>query len=295
MKKKDFFSFKEIISLFKITFQEFFKENTFIHSAAISYYTVLTLVPILYISIQTFGQVIGQKTMVAIISKFLTKNVGISDVNGIIDFLNEIDFEKGNSSFMSFIIIVVMIFSSSALLNVLKHSVNHYLGVELTQNTRKEKIIANLVSRIRSILILAFFGLILIFTYFSQTILISFSNQIFSNYTSFQSAFGIFAQHSISLLSNVLFFIIVFKFLSDATLTWKTVVIGSLFTSILLYLSQLLIKFYIENYFFARDGGIAGTILIILVWMFYSSQIIFLGAKFTAVYSRIVKFRLNLD
>jgi membrane protein len=69
---------------------------------------------------------------------------------------------------------------------------------------------------------------------------------------------------------------------------WKLALAGALVTSILLYFGQLLIKYYLGNLFFAKDAGIAGTILILLVWMYYSSQIIFFGAKFTAVYGKMV-------
>jgi membrane protein len=61
-----------------------------------------------------------------------------------------------------------------------------------------------------------------------------------------------------------------------------------LLTAFLLYFGQLLIKYYLGNFFFAKDGGIAGTMLVMLTWMYYSSQIIFFGAKFTAVYGKMV-------
>jgi membrane protein len=93
----------------------------------------------------------------------------------------------------------------------------------------------------------------------------------------------------------VIIFVLIFKYLHDAIVPWKIALAGSVFTSILLYIGQLLIKYYLTNYFFARDGGLAGTILVILVWMYYSSHIIFLGAKFTAVYARKIGKPLQVD
>jgi membrane protein len=63
---------------------------------------------------------------------------------------------------------------------------------------------------------------------------------------------------------------------------------GALFTAVLLYLGQLVINYYLANYFFAADSGVAGTLLAVLTWIFYTSQIIFLGAKYTSVYARMV-------
>jgi membrane protein len=69
---------------------------------------------------------------------------------------------------------------------------------------------------------------------------------------------------------------------------WKIAIGGAVITAIMLYIGQLLIKYYLFNYFFGASAGIAGSLFIILAWIYYSSQIIFFGAKFTAVYARKV-------
>ena len=79
----------EVFNIFKKTVIEFTNEKSLFHGAALSYYTILSLVPILYLSIVSFGQFIGQKTMVAIISNVLHEQVGIQDVKGILEFLND--------------------------------------------------------------------------------------------------------------------------------------------------------------------------------------------------------------
>jgi len=76
--------------------------------------------------------------------------------------------------------------------------------------------------------------------------------------------------------------------LHDGKVKWKLAFGGSMFTAILLYLGQLLINYYLTNFFFAANSGIAGTLLAILTWIFYTSQIIFLGATFTASYAKFV-------
>jgi membrane protein len=81
---------------------------------------------------------------------------------------------------------------------------------------------------------------------------------------------------------------LVFKYVHDGIVKWRLAFRGALLTGTLLYLGQLLIKYYLFNYFFAANGGIAGTFFIILAWVYYSSQIIFYGAKFTAVYAKLI-------
>jgi membrane protein len=92
-------------------------------------------------------------------------------------------------------------------------------------------------------------------------------------------------EHGLSILSNIIIFSFIFKYLNDGLVVWKVAIRGATITAILLYFGQLLIKYYLGNYFFAADGGIAGSILVILAWMYYSSQIIFFGARYTAVYA----------
>ncbi len=232
--------------------------------------------------------------MVQIISNFLNENIGIEDVSGIIDFLNHVNFEKSNP-IMQTVVIITLLISSTALFNSLKVSINEFFNIEKTHATNKKAILSNLLTRLTSLGLLMFFGLVVILTYFFQTIVISFGTKIFSDLSTFETIIMTFAQHSLAILSNVLIFTFIFKYLHDAVVPWKLALAGSIFTSILLYLGQLLIKYYLTNYFFARDAGLAGTILIILTWMYYSSQIIFLGAKFTAVYAKKIGKPLQVD
>jgi membrane protein len=287
-------TFQETFELYRDTFTEFFKEKLFIHCAALSYYTVLTLVPIIYLSIVSFGKIIGQETMVKIIAKFLNENIGIQDVTGIIDFLNKVDFEKGNI-FMQLVGIFIILFSSSALFSSLKFSINEFFDIEKKFDTTKKKILSDITTRLTSILLLTFFGFIVITTYFAQTLVITFGTQIIGEIDSLLWFLYVFAQHILVILSNVIIFALILKYLHDAVVPWKIAFAGSFFTAILLYVGQLLIKYYLMNLFFAKDGGLAGTILIILVWMYYSSHIIFLGAKFTAVYARKIGRPLQVD
>lgn len=285
---------RSIFIITKDTLTGFFQENSFIHCAALSYYTVLTLVPTIYLSFVSFGKIIGQENMVKIIGKFLKENIGINDVSGILDFLDHVDFEKGNFV-MEIIGIIFLLFSTSALFNALKFSINDFMNIDKQYASKKKKIISNIKTRLSSIIILTFFGLVLISTYFAQIFLVSFGNILFKDLDLFQYIIFLIVQHGVAIGSNLLIFVIIFKYLNDAKVSWKIAWRGSFFTSILLYFGQLLIKYYLTTYFFAKDGGIAGSILIILVWMYYSSHIIFLGAKYTSVFAKHIGKPLQIN
>jgi membrane protein len=93
-------------------------------------------------------------------------------------------------------------------------------------------------------------------------------------------------QHGFAILSNFIIFTMVFKFVHNGRVQWKLAMGGALVTAIMLYIGQLLIKYYLFHFFFAASIGITGSFFVILAWVYYSSQIIFFGAKFTAEYAR---------
>jgi membrane protein len=91
--------------------------------------------------------------------------------------------------------------------------------------------------------------------------------------------------HALSILLNYLIFMLIFKFLHNARVMWKVASMGAIVTSILLYVGQLIIKYYLLNVFTLGSAGVAGSFFIFLAWVHYSSQIVFVGAKFTYTFS----------
>lgn len=280
-------NWKEYFQLWKQTIIEFTSENSLFHGAALSYYTVFALVPIIYLSIVSFGKIIGQKTMVKIITGVLKDQVGIKDVGGIIDFLNQIDFEKSNVVLQTIGIFVLLI-SATAMLASLKQSINDFFDIERVIQNKKKKILANLLDKLIHIGLLMFFGLVIVIVYFTQTFMVSFGDRLFNGVQFVHQIATFCIQNLAPLLTNFIIFYFIFRFLHDAIVPRKIAMGGALVTTLLLYLGQLLIKYYLLHYFFAKDAGIAGTLLILLTWVYYTSQIIFFGAKFTMLYAKMV-------
>jgi membrane protein len=83
-----------------------------------------------------------------------------------------------------------------------------------------------------------------------------------------------------------LLFAMIFKILPDAKIAWKDVWMGAAITAVLFDIGKSLLGFYLGHTTFASVYGAAGSLAIILTWVFYSAQILFLGAEFTQVYVR---------
>lgn len=277
-------SWNERREVVKDTFKGFVEENSFFHGAALSYYTIFALVPLLYLSFATFGRIVGNKRMLEIIGYLLKEQIGITDINGILSFLDGVDLEGGNFV-MQIIGVVILLISGTALFGSLRNSINAFYNIKPKIEGSKKIILSHLIARLVSISILTLIGVVIIVIYFAQTMLLSFGSYFLGNIEVVNGIFTLLFEHGLSILSNVIIFTFIFKFLNDGLVGWRIALNGAILTSLLLYFGQLLIRYYLTNYFFAADSGIAGTILVILAWVYYSSQIIFFGAKYTAVYA----------
>ena len=271
-----------ILAVFKESIIGYFSEGAFFHGAALAYYTLFSFVPIVYLSTSIFGRVVGKENMQTIIIDLLQNQIGISDTKGLMDFLNSVNFDKP-SLFLEIISIGILLYGCSAFLVSLKRSINEFFNIS-KKKRHEENIIMDLIGfRFLSVAFLALFAFIIILLYFLQ----GFIFYAFTNYLHYKNGFIDFTleffQHLISIFSNILIFTIVFKYIHDGFVPLKLAIKGAIVTSVLLFLSQLLIKYYLHNYFFLGNMGIAGSLFIFLAWVHYSAQIVFFGAKFTAV------------
>ena len=271
-----------ILAVFKESIIGYFSEGAFFHGAALAYYTLFSFVPIVYLSTSIFGRVVGKENMQTIIIDLLQNQIGISDTKGIMEFLNSLNFDKP-SLFLEIVSIGILLYGCSAFLVSLKRSINEFFDIS-KKKRHEENIIMDIIGfRFLSVAYLAIFAFIIILLYFLQ----GFIFYAFTNYLHYKNGFVdftlVFFQHLISIFSNILIFTIVFKYIHDGFVPIKLAIKGAFVTSVLLFLSQLLIKYYLHNYFFLGNMGIAGSLFIFLAWVHYSAQIVFFGAKFTAV------------
>lgn len=278
-------SLSEIPGLLKEAIVGFLQRDGLFHGAALAYYTLFAMVPLFYLSISVIGRFIGQDVMLQIISDLLQNKIGIQDVKGIMDFMKELDFEKGNF-FLEFVSIIALLVASSAFVVCLKGSLNAFLGIKLHYSSKRKQVLSTLLFRILSVVYIGVITVFIILLYFLQTIVLTISSSIFENSTFFSEIFTGIVQHGFGIFSNVVIFSLVFKYVHNGFVPWKLAFGGAILTSVLLYLGQLLIQYYLFHFFFMANGGFAGSLFIILAWVYYSSQIIFFGAKFTAVYAK---------
>jgi membrane protein len=272
--------------IIKLAFVNYIKEGAFFHGAALAYYTLFALFPILYLAISSFGKIVGRDKMVSIIQQLFYEKVGLADSDTIIEYLKVIDLDNG-SWLMSVVSVLVLLYACSAFLVSLKRSLNDFFNVKHDQN---DNIVLKLVSfRFLSVLLLSAFALVIILFYFFQIFVVSLIEHSVLSYNGIINFGMLCLDHALSIISNVIIFWVILKYVNDAKVSNKLALKGAVLTALLLYASQLVIKYYLQNYFFLGKSGIAGSLFILLAWVNYSAQIIFFGAKYTHVLQQKTK------
>jgi len=276
----------QIWELIKKTFQEYFTEASFRHAAALAYYTIFSVIPMVYLGVYFFGRFLGNEMAQDLIYEFLHNTVGMEDVSGIMNYLDQFDITKRNKV-MEIVGFVTLLFTSSAFVVTLQKSINDFLDIDAVDIPVKRKILQTVISRLVAIGFIGILGIVIIIVYIAQTILLSLGKELITNST-MHFLFNNGLAHFASIATNFIVFTMLFKFVHDGIVRWKSAMFGALITAVLVYLGQILIKYYLTHFFFAADGGVVGSLFAFLAWIFYTGQIIFLGAKFVKVYSDVV-------
>lgn len=279
--------FKDKKRIISELFSRFTLDMGLFHGAALSFYLVFTLIPLLYLTINIVGSVVGKDRVTEFVNRFLIDYFGINDFSGVLSFLNSIQI-GGTNVLLKYIGIIVLIFSCSAIFISLKVSINHFYGIKPHFESGKKKFLVNLISRLISFALLAGMGILLVVTYFIQFVFNSVGKLVLKNHAFISDFWFEIVQHSVSILSMMIFLMFVYKYLNDAVVKFRVAFVGAFFAAVLLQLGQIGIQYYMNVAYFAKSGSLLSVILIILAFVYYGSQAIFIGASISAAYGELV-------
>lgn len=281
MKSKENKSIRKIeVLAFWQALKDYVQQGAFHHGAALAYYTLFAFIPILYLTTSIYGRIIGAKNMRVIVTDLLHDGLGLTDSESILQLVDTMSLEKP-SFFLELVSIGVLLYTCSAFMLSLKRSLNEFFNVT-KKNRQESNLFMELIGfRFVSVLMLAVFALVIILFYFAQVFVFSALNSWIHWHNGFIDFSFKLLQIGLTLLSNVLIFSLIFKYMHDAKVSWKVALKGAILTAILLYFSQWILSYYLQHFFMLGQLGIANSIFMMLAWVHYSAQIIFLGAKFT--------------
>lgn len=273
--------FKKQVNIWRATFQSFFKQYSFRHGAALSYYTILALIPILYLSFLTFSSIFGANYLEENVRTVFTEVVGKESIDSIFSAVDHIKLFDQEWYFQA-LTLLTLIFTTTAVFNSVKININHIWDLNLKH---RKLFLKRIIDRLLALLSLLVLGIIILTLFIAETFIFSLSNILFEHGWGALNIFFIIAQHGIAIALNSIVFFLTFKYLPDGKTSNKYLIISSLYTATFFYVGQFFLSWYLGSVSFLRELGAAGAILLILVWIYYSSHILFIGATYINSYA----------
>ena len=272
---------KVLFSLLKETFQEWQDDKSSRLAAALAYYTVFSLAPLLIIAIAIAGAIFGEEAAQGELvgqMQGLVGDSGAEVIQGAIQNANKPD--TGNIA--SIISIVVLLFGASGVFAQLQDALNTVWEVE---SDPKLGIWGFIRKRILSFGAVLGIGFLLLVSLVVSAALSGLSNYMSDVIPGIDLLWRLL-NLVISFVVITFLFALMYKYLPDVKIKWSDVWIGAAITSVLFAIGKYALGLYLGRSSFGSVYGAAGSLMVLLAWIYYAAQILFFGAEFTQVYAR---------
>lgn len=274
-------NFRAIWQLFQETFQEWSNDKASRLAAALAYYTIFSIAPLLIIVIAIAGAVFGEEAARGEIVSQIQSLVGRDGAEFI-----ELAIKNANKpqtgTIASIISVAVLLLGATGLFTELQDALNTIWEVQPKPGRGVKRVVRQRFLSFAMVLGIGFLLLV--------SLVISAALSAFVAYFSHLLPGIDFVWQIVSFILGfvitTLLFGLIFKVLPDVKITWGDVLIGAALTSLLFSIGRFLLGQYLGNSSFGSTYGAAGSVVVILAWVYYAAQILFFGAEFTQVYSR---------
>ena len=269
-------------NLLKLTFTEWMNDNTFEWSAALAFYTIFSIAPVLLIAVGVTSFFLAPETATTRIVDEMEKLVGAQGANAVRQVI-ESSRGFGKGLWAVSVGIVTLIMGATAVFGELQSALNQIWDVKPKPN--RSVIMSLIVDRLRSFSIAVCVGFLLLVSLVISAVISGLQNYL-NNWLPGIPWFWQAANIVTSFVVVAVLFAVIYKFLPDVVISWKDVWIGAAVTALLFTAGKYLIGIYLGQTATASAFGAAGSLVVLLFWVYYSAVISFLGAEFTQVYAR---------
>ncbi len=262
-----------MITLLKKAVNGFIRDDAIMMSASLAFYAALSLAPLLIILVTAAGYFLGDARehlleQAALLAGSRTRTV----MEIILDNVGERQFTGSLSAVLTG---VIVLFSATAVFAHLRKSMNRIWGIEA--ESRRGLLYGLIRGRLLSIAMVATVGGVLAISFFASAtmnLLIPGTHTLW-RYINHVGSFFVF----------VLLFAIVFRYLPDIRMRWRDVLGGALVTAFLFEIGKRGISFYLGTSGIGSAYGAMGSLVVMLIWIYYSSVIFFFGVELTYAYT----------
>jgi membrane protein len=273
---------KRIFKLLKDTVTEWNEDNVPMFAAALAYYTIFSLAPLLLIAIAIVGFFFGEAAAQGEIVRQIQGLIGKDGAEAIQTMIQNAHRPGSGGTLATIVGVVLLFLGASGVFGQLQTALNTIWEVKPKPG---KGIQSFLQSRFLSFAMVLVIGFLLLVSLVLSTVLAAIGN-FFNNLLPGFAALGEIINFVVSFAVVTLLFAGIYKFLPDVKVPWKNLWVGAGVTSLLFTIGKALIGLYLGSSGVGSTYGAAGSIVVLLLWVFYSAQILLFGAEFTQVYSK---------
>lgn len=285
--KKPFF--KTLPKMLKATFSGFSDDKGMKLSASLAYYTIFSIGPLLLLILSLVSIFYGQEAAEGQVFTELRGLLGASTAAQIQEIIKNIRV-SGETTFALVASIVTVVVGATTVFIEIQDSLNMIWKLKAKP---KRGWVAFLKNRLLSGSLIISVGFLLIVSLVVNGAINALMGLIARRLGEVTEVLMIVVNLVINFVVIVALFGIIFKFLPDARIKWKHVRTGAIFTAILFMIGRYLIGLYIQYSATESTYGAAGSIIVLLLWIYYSSVILYIGAEFTQVYTETFGGRIE--
>ncbi len=280
----------KVIEFFKKVFHEWNQDKVTRLAASLSYYTIFSLAPLLVIIIAVVGILLGVETVQERVVAQLQGLVGAQGAELINTMLTSTR-SFGSNIVAVVIAVATILIGATGVVGELKDALNTIWNVAPKPGSG---LFRTFFQRVLSLGMVLGMGFLLLVSLAVSTGLSAIGERV-SGYFTEWVILGQLLDVLISFGGVTLIFAFLFKYLPDVKIAWRDVWVGALITALLFTLGKYALSLYIGMGSVGSAFGAAGSLVILLVWIYYAAQILFLGAEITQVYSEMYGSGIRAD
>lgn len=275
---KGFFS--GLFVLLKESGQGWSRDNASLLAAALTYYTIFALAPLLVIAVAVAGAAFNDADVREVVLTEVGSEFGKEVQEVVLNLITNASKSEA-SRFATVASAVLLLVGASSLFANMQRALNMIWGLQPDPEAGILNIIRKRALAFAMVLVLA---LLLMLSFATSTIITAVGDRLFFWLPGIGTLLPQI-NYLASLVILTLLFALLFKMLPDAHVTWRDVLLGATVTTLLFTLGRTLIGFYLTWGSVTSTYGAAGSFVLILLWVYYSAQIFLFGAEFTQVYA----------
>jgi membrane protein len=272
-------SAKQLWVMTKQAASDWSEDNATRLAAALAFYTMLSIAPLLIICIKISGKVFGPEAATGQVKGYLTNVAGDKAAQAAQDMIANAS-QGGSGVLASVISLVILIFSASGVFGELQTSLNTIWEVKAKPNRGFWDIVKERLFSFAMVMVVAF---LLLVSMVVSTAISGISTKIAGNATWLWQIVNFVI--SIVVITGLI--ALMFKYIPDVRLRWNDVIHGAVFTAVLFTIGKFLLGWYLGRATTTSVYGAAGSLVALLLWVYYSSLIVFFGAEFTQAYAKV--------